>query len=151
MAEIRKSVLVEHGADAMFRLVDGVEDYAAFLPWCGGGEVLERSVEHAVAVVHIRYHGIKAHFSTVNEIEPGRRIRMRLREGPFRKLDGEWNFTPLTEAACKVEFVLHYEFSSSLLEKVLGPVFSQITGSFVEAFIRRADQLAAQGSGAVFK
>lgn len=147
MAEIRKSVLIGHGAEAMFRLVDDVESYPAFLPWCGGGEVLERSPDRVVAVVHIRYHGIKAHFSTENAIEPGRRIGMRLREGPFRKLDGEWRFTPLAESACKVEFVLHYEFASSLLEKVLGPVFSQITGSFVEAFIRRADQLAASSSG----
>ncbi len=142
MAEIRKTVLVEHAADEMFTLVDDVEAYPAFLPWCGGGEVLERGEGRMVAVVHIRYHGIKAHFSTVNEVEPGRLIRMRLRDGPFRKLDGQWVFTPLAEKACKVEFILHYEFSSGLLEKVLGPVFSQITSSFVDAFIRRADQMA---------
>lgn len=146
MTEIRKTVLIEHSADAMYQLVDRVEDYPVFLPWCGGGEVLERTDSSLVALIHIRYHGIKAHFSTVNENDPGRSIRMRLREGPFRKLDGEWRFTPLGERACKVEFLLHYEFSSGLLAKALGPVFNHIANSFVEAFIKRADQLAAQSS-----
>lgn len=144
MAEISKSVLIEHTAEAMYQLVDQVETYPAFLPWCGGAEVLERTDTQLVALIHIRYHGIKAHFSTINENEPGRLIRMRLREGPFRKLDGQWRFTPLGERACKVEFRLHYEFSNSLLERALGPVFNHIASSFVEAFIQRADQLAAR-------
>lgn len=144
MAEISKSVLIEHTAEAMYQLVDQVEAYPAFLPWCGGAEVLERTDTHLVALIHIRYHGIKAHFSTINENEPGRLIRMRLREGPFRKLDGQWRFTPLGERACKVEFRLHYEFSNSLLERALGPVFNHIASSFVEAFILRADQLVAR-------
>ncbi|KAF7598353.1 MAG: ubiquinone-binding protein [Candidatus Dactylopiibacterium carminicum] len=144
MAQIQKSVLVEHSADDMYRLVNGVEDYPAFLPWCAGADVSGRSDTGLLATLHINYHGIKAHFSTVNENEPGRSIRMRLREGPFRQLDGEWRFTPLGEAACKVEFALHYEFSGHLLEKVLGPVFNHIANSFVEAFVKRAEQLVRE-------
>jgi ribosome-associated toxin RatA of RatAB toxin-antitoxin module len=146
MAEIRKSVLIEHPAGAMYQLVERVEDYPGFLPWCSAGEVLERSHNALVAVLHISYHGIKAHFSTANENEPGRRISMRLRDGPFRQLDGEWRFTPLGEGACKIEFSLQYEFSSGLLERALGPVFNHVASSFVEAFVRRADQLAAQST-----
>lgn len=146
MAEIRKTVLIEHRAEKMFALVDGIESYPEFLPWCGGAEVTDRTAESVKAKLHISYHGIKASFSTINENVSGRSIRMRLNDGPFRKLDGEWNFLPLGNEACKIEFMLVYEFSSALLDKVLGPVFNHIANSFVEAFISRADQLAASSS-----
>lgn len=34
MAMVEKSVLITHSAQEMFDLVDAVEDYPAFLPWC---------------------------------------------------------------------------------------------------------------------
>jgi len=140
MAEIRKSVLVEHSAAEMYTLVERVEDYPAFLPWCGGGEVLERSDARTLATLHVHYHGIRTKFTTANANQPGRSIMMRLHDGPFRRLEGEWRFTALAEQACKIEFQLHYEFSNSLLEKMLGPVFNHIINTFVEAFVKRADQ-----------
>lgn len=144
MAEIRKSVLIEHPAEAMYALVERVEDYPGFLPWCDGSEVLARSADTMLAVLHVNYHGIKTRFSTSNRNEPGRSIRMRLHEGPFRLLEGEWRFTALTERACKVELQLRYEFSSHLLERVLGAVFNHIVGTFVESFVRRADQMSLE-------
>jgi ribosome-associated toxin RatA of RatAB toxin-antitoxin module len=68
-------------------------------------------------------------------------MNIRLKSGPFRKLEGSWRFKILAETACKIEFVMHYEFSSALLEKVLGPVFGMLTNSLVDAFVRRAEQI----------
>jgi ribosome-associated toxin RatA of RatAB toxin-antitoxin module len=141
MAVVEKSVLIERSAAQMFELVDAVEDYPKFLPWCGGTELLERSDTRTAARIHINYHGIKAHFATANDKEAPRRMNIRLTEGPFKHMDGGWIFTPLGETACKVEFRLHYEFSSKLLEKVLGPVFHRITETFVESFVKRANQI----------
>ena len=70
-----------------------------------------------------------------------RLIKMGLIDGPFKHLDGEWRFKVLSDEACKIEFVLHYEFSNKLLDTVLGPVFNYIANSFVEAFIQRAEQV----------
>lgn len=144
MAEIRKSVLIEHSAAQMYELVERVEDYPEFLPWCGGGEVVQRTPTGMLARLHVHYRGIRTKFSTDNTNEPGRSILMRLHDGPFRRLEGSWHFIPLAENACKIEFQLHYEFSSTLLEKVLGPVFNHIINTFVEAFVRRADQLGKE-------
>ena len=138
MAIVEKSVLIERSAKHMYDLVDRIEDYPAFLPWCGGTELLERNESITSARIHISYHGLKAHISTENAKEYPHKMTLKLREGPFRHLDGLWRFTPLGDAACKVEFRLHYEFSSKLLEKVLGPVFSHIAGSFIESFVKRA-------------
>ena len=141
MAVVEKSVLIERSAMQMFDLVDGVEDYPKFLPWCGGTDLLERNESITSARIHINYHGLKAHFSTENAKEYPHKMTLKLREGPFRHLDGLWRFTPLGDAACKVEFRLHYEFSSKLLEKALGPVFSHIASTFIESFVKRAQQI----------
>ena len=139
MAVVHKSVLLGYSAEQMFSLVDQVEDYPSFLPWCGGVEVRERAQDRLVAAIMIDYHGVRQSFTTENTNTPPTRMQMRLVEGPFSQLDGEWRFTPLRDDACKVEFDLHYEFSSKLLEKLIGPVFSKIADSFVESFRKRAE------------
>lgn len=141
MASVEKSVLIEHTATEMFRLVDDVEHYPAFLPWCGGVNVIEKTDTATAATLHINYHGIKANFTTTNDKQFPTLMTIRLREGPFKHLDGMWRFTPLGETACKVEFHLHYEFASKLLEKAVGPVFHHIASTFVESFVKRAQQL----------
>ncbi len=146
MSEVKKVVLIERTAMQMFELVDHVEDYPKFLPWCDGTEVSERTDTLTVATLRINYHGIRSHFTTANRKQAPQLMQLGLRDGPFKHLEGEWRFTPLGEDACKIEFRLVYEFSSRLLEKVLGPVFNHIANTFVEAFVKRAEQV--YGSGA---
>lgn len=141
MAVVQKSVLIERTAAQMFDLVDRVEDYPRFLPWCGGTELLSRTSSMTAARIHINYHGLKADFSTENAKEAPLWMNITLREGPFHHMDGGWKFTPLGDTACKVEFRLHYEFSSKILEKALGPVFHHIANTFVDSFVKRAEQV----------
>ncbi len=140
MARVEKSVLVAHPPERMFELVDRVEDYPQFLPWCGGTELKQRDGTHTVATIHIAYLGIRQSFTTENTKTYPREMRIRLREGPFAELEGDWTFIPLGNDACKIEFRLGYEFSSHMLESVLAPVFGHIANTFVDAFVRRADE-----------
>jgi ribosome-associated toxin RatA of RatAB toxin-antitoxin module len=145
MATVKKIVLIEFTPRQMFDLVDQVERYPEFLPWCGGTDLLARNERTTAARIHINYHGIKAHFATENEKEATAKMLIRLTEGPFRHLDGIWQFSPLGETACKIEFQLHYEFASKLLEKAVGPVFNHIANTFVDSFVKRAEQLYRTG------
>ena len=138
MAVVHKSVLVSYSAAQMFALVDNVEDYPKFLPWCGGVSVLSRDQGRLVATLTINYHGVRQSFTTENTNSPPTGMKMRLIDGPFKTLDGNWTFKPLREDACKVEFDLKYEFSNRLLEQIIGPVFSMIANSFVDSFCKRA-------------
>jgi ribosome-associated toxin RatA of RatAB toxin-antitoxin module len=141
MALVEKSMLVEYPAASMFSLVLDVERYPEFLPWCGGAEILSRDEQTVHAALLINYKGIKQRFSTRNRVEMPNLIEITLIEGPFRHLDGRWRFTPLGTQACKVEFALHYEFVNRLLEKLIGPVFTYIANSFIDAFVKRAEAL----------
>ncbi len=143
MARVEKSVLVAHPPERMFELVDRIEDYPAFLPWCGGSALNLRNAEQTVATIHIAYLGIHQSFTTENTKTYPHTMRIKLREGPFSELEGDWAFIPLGPNACKIEFRLHYVFASRVLETLLAPVFNHITSTFVDAFVRRADEVYA--------
>ncbi|MGH8617838.1 MAG: type II toxin-antitoxin system RatA family toxin [Burkholderiales bacterium] len=145
MAEVKRTVLVGHSAARMFELVDRVEDYPQFLPWCSGSSVEARDAAVTRATVHISFHGVKTSFSTANAKQAPSRMQITLISGPFRALDGEWRFTDLGGTGCRIEFSLRYQFSNRLLEKMVGPVFGGIAGSLVDAFVQRADRLHGAG------
>ena len=97
------------------------------------------------ARIDINFKGIKQHFATRNTQQRPTRIDMEFTDGPFKKFTGSWRFTALRADACKIEFALHYEFSNILLEKIIGPVFSHIANTFVDSFVKRADQRYGKG------
>ncbi|MGH8806575.1 MAG: type II toxin-antitoxin system RatA family toxin [Noviherbaspirillum sp.] len=139
MAVVHKSVLLGYSAEQMFALVDKIEDYPKFLPWCGGAEIRQRDEGKVVATLNINYHGVKHTFTTQNTNVPPTSMNIELIEGPFKHLDGTWTFKPLRSDACKIDFYLHYEFSSKVLEQIIGPVFNMIANSFVDSFCKRAE------------
>jgi ribosome-associated toxin RatA of RatAB toxin-antitoxin module len=139
MAVVHKSVLVGYSAEQMFALVDRVEDYPKFLPWCGGVTVRKREEDRLVATISIQFHGVGQSFTTDNINLPPTSITMTLVDGPFKHLNGAWLFKPLRDDACRIDFNLNYEFSSRLLEKIIGPVFNMIANSFVDSFCKRAE------------
>jgi ribosome-associated toxin RatA of RatAB toxin-antitoxin module len=141
MQLVEKKVLVAHTPAQMFALVEKVENYPRFLPWCAKAEQHSREGDQQVASLHIDYLKILQHFTTRNTLRDGESILMELVEGPFQHLQGLWQFAPLGDFGCKVEFSLRYEFSSKILEKVIGPVFGHISGTLVDAFIKYADKV----------
>lgn len=141
MREVNRSVLVEFTPGQMFSLVDAVEDYPGFLPWCGGTTLHHRDPEITRATIQINYHGIRQGFTTENVKRAPHEMLIKLVEGPFRSLDGSWRFSDLAGRGCKIEFTLRYEFAGRILEKLVGPVFQHIADTLVEAFVARAGQI----------
>lgn len=141
MPQVKRSALVRHSAEQMFELVADVESYPEFLPWCRSTRLLSRTETELCGELEVSRMGIHQTFSTCNSLEPGRRMGIELREGPFRKLRGGWIFTPLREDACKVELELDFEFSGKLINTAFGAVFNQIASTLVETFCKRADEV----------
>jgi ribosome-associated toxin RatA of RatAB toxin-antitoxin module len=135
---VQKSALVSYSADQMFDLVNDVDRYQQFLPWCRDSKVLSSDGELVRAKVEIAHGALHKSFTTKNRIQQGKVIEMRLEDGPFKQLEGFWRFQTLSETACKVSLDLQYEFSSRLIGIAIGPVFSQIANSMVDAFTQRA-------------
>ena len=145
MKEIARSAIVEHSAAQMYALVDDIESYPRFLPWCRDARV-ESVGEGKRATLTAGLRGLQQSFTTLNENRPGEAIDMRLVEGPFEHFTAAWRFTALSGQACEIAFSLRYEISSRALGKLLEPLFDEIADTMVEAFTRRADELHGRHS-----
>ncbi|MCB1858350.1 MAG: type II toxin-antitoxin system RatA family toxin [Gammaproteobacteria bacterium] len=141
MPVVHKSALVSYSAEQMFNLVKDVESYPQFLPWCRATRLISSSDSEQCGELEVARIGVSQTFSTCNDLYPWERIEIRLREGPFRRLQGGWLFTPLTDRACKVELRLEFEFSGKLINVAFGKVFGQIADSLVGAFCERAGEV----------
>lgn len=141
MTTISKSALVAYTPEQMFKLIDDIEAYPDFLPWCGMATEIERDECNVEASILISHSGLNKEFTTKNSNTTFEKIEMQLVNGPFKNLDGVWLFEPLGDAACKVSLNLEFEFSSKIVSASLGPVFSKIANSLVDAFIKRAESV----------
>ncbi len=144
MKTVNKSVLIWYSAAEMFTLVTDVASYPQFLPWCDQSAVLAQDKHGMTAKVGLSIAGLSQSFTTRNTHVEDRRVSLTLVDGPFSKLDGQWNFTPVGNAAdrsCKVEFALRYDFDNAALASLVGPVFDKIAGSLVDAFVKRASSV----------
>ena len=141
MPKVTRSALVSFSADQMFSLVNDVARYPEFLPGCSGSRVIESSDSAMVASVDVSKAGISKTFTTSNRLADGAEILMELVDGPFKKLQGGWYFTPLDDQACKVELKLEFEFSSRMIEIAFGKIFNELTTNMVSAFTQRAKQV----------
>ena len=138
MTSINKFALVPYSPAQMYALVDNIEAYPEFLPWCRSSRVLSRSEDEVRATIELSKGGVEKAFTTCNRNQKNKMIEMRLLEGPFKRLDGFWRFDALGEDGCKVSLDLEFEFASRMLGMVVGPVFSQVANSLVDSFQQRA-------------
>ncbi|HWK83824.1 MAG TPA: type II toxin-antitoxin system RatA family toxin [Caldimonas sp.] len=150
MKQVKKSVLLWYSAHEIYELVVDAEAYPQFLPWCERAEILERDEHGSTARLHLAYAGLRHAFTTRNEMVKDESVRIGLVDGPFSLLDGMWRFVPLSlpsapdpalGSACKIEFEMRYAFSNRVLEAAISPVFDRIANTFVDSFVRRAEQV----------
>jgi len=140
MVTIKRHAIVLHPRVKLFKLVDQVEDYPDFLPWCGETKVLARTDEITRATILINYKGVKQSFTTENFKTYPEQMLIKLINGPFKKLEGRWQFIEIEENACRIELELHYEFSNLILDKLISPVFSMIANTFIDNFVAQANK-----------
>ena len=141
MYTVSRSALVTHSAEKMFNLVNDVDGYSEFLPWCGDSREVERTNNEVVASVTIDFKGIRKTFTTRNTLQPYKRTDLALVDGPFSELSGFWEFQELGSDSCKVVLNLDFDFSNKLVGAVVGPIFSSIADSMVGSFCSRADDV----------
>ena len=147
MKRVTRSAIVEHSTDEMYRLVEDIESYPGFLPWCLAARVHGRDAASTRATLTVGMPGLRQSFTTRNDNRPGQSIDLHLVEGPFKTFAAGWRFHPLSPHACRIEFSVRYEFSSPMLARLLEPLFDGIANSMVDAFTRRADEQYGRAAG----
>ena len=140
MHNIHKSVIVFHSRNKMFQLVDSVENYPQFLPWCGSTQIIKRDNNKTIASIEINFKGIRQTFTTENTKKQNQEMSIKLIDGPFKSLSGKWMFKNLDKDSCQIELKLEYEFSNIIIEKLISPVFNMIANTFIDEFTKEANR-----------
>lgn len=138
MRKVDRSALVPYSAGDMYALVEDVDSYPLFLPWCRDVEVHLREGNIVEATLELHRGKISRRFRTRNTMQPHDSMTLSLVRGPFRHLAGGWKFQSLGEAGSKVSLAMDFEFDSRLLEMVLGAFFEDTCNHLVDAFTQRA-------------
>jgi len=142
MTTITRSSLVLFSPDQMFDLVNDVEAYPSFLPWCRNSKIIEKTDKVITASLDLAKGGIHHEFTTRNKLIAGESIDIELVDGPFQHLEGRWHFDMIGDnQGCRVRLDMDFEFSNRIISMALGPVFTQISGSLVDAFCKRAQDI----------
>jgi ribosome-associated toxin RatA of RatAB toxin-antitoxin module len=138
MREVKRSALINKAPAEVFALINDIESYPQFLPWCTKARIESRSGSEMVATLGVRQGALHGEFTTRNTLEPPHRVHMQLLSGPFRHLEGEWRLTPIEGGGCRVELSMLFAFRNPFAALVLEPKFAATIGSLVEAFSTRA-------------
>ncbi len=138
MRVIKKAAVVPYSAAQMYDLVNDIEAYPEYLPWCRGSKILESSETEIAASIQLSRGGIHHTFSTINCLVPKKAIELKLLDGPFRHLKGLWRFEDLRDNGCRVSFDLEFEFSNKILDMAAGSFLEKVANTFLEAFSLRA-------------
>ena len=146
MKHVRKSVLLWYSPREMYDLVTGIARYPEFLPWCDRADLVQTHEDGVTAKLGLAYMGVRHSFTTRNVQVAPDSVKVQLVDGPFSVLDGTWLFKTLgrpgsEQPACKIEFELRYAFASPALEALVSPVFDRVANTFVESFVRRAEDV----------
>ena len=142
MTTITRSSLVLFTPEQMFDLVNDVETYPSFLPWCRSSTIISKTEDTVEASLDLAKGGIHHVFSTRNKLVHGKSIDISLIDGPFQHLEGHWQFAMIGDnQGCRIQLDMDFEFSNRLVSMALGPIFTQISGSLVEAFCNRAQEI----------
>jgi ribosome-associated toxin RatA of RatAB toxin-antitoxin module len=141
MRVVDRNAMVPYSAAQMYALVDDVELYPEFLPWCTAAALQSRADDELVASLTIGYGAFNSSFTTRNELRPPDSMTMQLQDGPFRQLEGRWEFEPLGDSGCEVKLRIEFEFSSTMQDMLFGGTFESICNDLIDAFITRAHDL----------
>jgi ribosome-associated toxin RatA of RatAB toxin-antitoxin module len=169
MREIKHSALVAQPPGRLFDLINDIDSYPSFIPWCTRAKVLSRSDREIVATIGVQRGPLKSEFTTRNELEQDRRIVMHLVNGPFKMFEGEWLLTPIappgskspavdglpaadgrTDAkplpvsegtGCRVQLTMKFAFKNALTAVLFEQKFAETASSLMDAFVARARAL----------
>ncbi|HUK01197.1 MAG TPA: type II toxin-antitoxin system RatA family toxin [Steroidobacteraceae bacterium] len=141
MRKVERTALVALPPARIYALINDIEAYPTFVPGCEAARVESRTEREIVATLHVHKGPLHTEFTTRNELEPDRAVRMRLVRGPFRLLEGDWILTPIESAGCRIDLSIRFAFSNPISGALFEPLFQQTVISLVDAFVARARML----------
>lgn len=141
MTTIHRVLTVPYSPEQMYQLVNNIQRYPEFLPWCSHATVLSETSDEIRATLILSYGGLRKSFTTCNRLQKNKLIEIRLLDGPLSQLEGFWQFESLNPTTSQVTLDLEFEIAHRLFNLPFQAIFHQVANSLVDAFNQRAKQV----------
>jgi ribosome-associated toxin RatA of RatAB toxin-antitoxin module len=138
MRQVERSALVPYTPTQMFALVEDIERYPQFVPWITSAHLIERKPDQVIGQLEMERAGMREKFTTRNLLDPPHRMDLKLVDGPFKLLEGQWTFQPVADRGTRISLSIRFEFSNPMLSLILSKAFEKSCAQLVDAFVARA-------------
>ncbi|MCP3870040.1 MAG: type II toxin-antitoxin system RatA family toxin [Gammaproteobacteria bacterium] len=147
MAYHEERRMFPYTAEQMFELVADVESYPEFLPLWHEARTRPVSNRDSWDIYRtsqiIQLGPIRRRFSTETRMWRPKTIEINSSDTFFKLFSIEWDFEPLPNNHCRVEFRLRCEAGSRLMKPVFELVLTESAQTTMHAFQKRARMLYA--------
>jgi|TARA_B100000586_G_C19849931_1_gene318212 ribosome-associated toxin RatA of RatAB toxin-antitoxin module len=134
---IKKEAIILKDVETVFNIVNRVELYKNFVPYCVKSEIILEENNFMEAKLEFNLKGLITSFTTRNEICENEYINMKLIDGPFKYLDGKWEFKSIDKKTI-IYLIINYEADSKIVEYTVGKSLEKITNYLLKAFINES-------------
>jgi ribosome-associated toxin RatA of RatAB toxin-antitoxin module len=142
MHHIHQAKQVLCSAEKMFQLVNNVDEYDQFIPYCTKSTILHQDKHSMKASISLGLMGLEYSFTTQNKLIYGQSITINLVSGTFHHLSGCWQFIPLGDNHCSVEADFEFSIKNTLLRRLINPMLERIIDELIASFEKRAKELS---------
>ena len=138
--KIKKEAIILENIEKVFNIVNRVDLYKNFVPYCVDSRIISEENNQMKARLDFNVKGLQTNFTTQNTIKNNKVIQMKLVDGPFKYLDGEWKFTEIDNKTL-IELTINYEVQSKILDYTISRSLEKIMGYLVKAFVSESKKL----------
>tara|TARA_B100001559_G_C16473744_1_gene610321 strand:+ start:1297 stop:1719 length:423 start_codon:yes stop_codon:yes gene_type:complete len=138
--KIKKEAIILEDIEKVFNIVNRVDLYKNFVPYCVDSIIISEENNQMQARLDFNIKGLKTTFTTQNIIENNKIIQMKLVDGPFKYLDGEWKFTEIDDKTL-IELKVNYEVQSKIIDYTISKSLEKIMDYLVKAFVSESKKL----------
>lgn len=142
--------LLPFSPQQLYDLVEDVQRYPEFLPWCVAARIRKRQPNYQLADLMIGFKLIKETFTSHVRCDPDAMvIRSEAAKGPFKHLVNVWHFQPDPQGRpdhCHVTLEIEFEFSNGMLQRLIETMFEEAQKRMISAFEQRAHALYGAGA-----
>ena len=134
---IKKEAIIFRDIESVFNIVNRVDLYKNFVPHCIESEILSEESDEMIAKLNFNFKSLSTSFTTKNVVKKYSSIDLQLIEGPFKHLDGKWEFKEIEDTTI-IFLTIDYKAKNKIIEYAIGKSLEKITNTLVRAFVKEA-------------
>ena len=134
---IKKNESINIDIQTIFTLINQVDKYSDFLPWCNDIIIKEKTQKYIITEVKVGFQNINEKYLCKVLLYPKKRILLDYISGPFEYLEIDWKFSKISKNKTEVNFFCNFRFQSLFLRLCTSFFLEKAVKKMVGAFEKK--------------